>query len=296
MLPLVLGTVQLGLPYGIANTGGQPDYAAARDLLAAAWECGVPWLDTAVAYGESEAVIGRALVELGLRAQFQIVTKVPDLAGVPPEKIPGQVEAAIRGSLQRLGLERLPAVLFHREADVRYLDALLRLRERGLVERVGVSVMTPEALAGMLDSGLEVVQLAASALDRRFARAGLLEELRGRGIVVHARSAYVQGLLLMPEAAVPAELADVLPIRRALQSLAGEAGISLGELALRFVLAEPGVTEVVVGAESAEQVRANAGYARRGPLPADLAEAVRRAVPVLPDELAVPHLWPRRNR
>ena len=296
MLPLVLGTVQLGLPYGIANTGGQPDYAEARNILAVAWECGVRWLDTAVTYGTSEALIGRALAELGLREQLQVVTKVAGVSDLPPDAVARHLEEAIRGSLARLGLERLPVVMLHHEEDGRHLEALLRMRELGLIERVGISVMTPEGLAGVVDGGVDVVQLAASALDRRFARAGLLEELRRREITVHARSAYLQGLLLMPEAAVPAELAAVLPARRSLAALAHEAGISLGELALRFVLAEPGVTAVVVGAESVGQVRANAAYARQGPLPDDLAEAVRRAVPELPDELVVPHLWPRRDR
>ena len=293
MLPLVLGTVQLGLPYGIANTGGQPDYADARSILAAAWESGVRWLDTAVTYGTSEALIGRALAELGLREQLQVVTKVAGVPDLPADAAAHHLEEAVRGSLERLGLERLPVVMLHHEEDGRHLEALLRVRELGLIERAGISVMTPEGLAGVVDRGVEVVQLAASALDRRFARSGLLEELRRREITVHARSAYLQGLLLMPEAAVPTELAAVLPARRSLAALAHEAGISLGELALRFVLAEPGVTAVVVGAESVAQVRANAAYAQRGPLPADLAEGVRRAVPELPDELVVPHLWPR---
>lgn len=294
-LPLVLGTVQLGMPYGIANRRGQPDYAEARAILAAAYESGVTWLDTAAAYGESEEILGRALRDLGLTGRVNVVTKVPDLADVPPESVPTRMEDVLTQSLRRLGIDRLPAVLFHREADARFLEALLTLRERGLVDRLGVSLMTPEALAKLLpDERVTAVQVAASALDQRFSRAGLLESAESRGISVFARSVYLQGLLLMSEAEVPSHLAEVLPLRRSLEALAADAGMSLAELALRFVLAETGVAAVVVGAESVEQVRANAGFARRGALPPNLAEKVRQAVPELPEDLIIPHLWPRR--
>ena len=74
---LTLGTVQFGLPYGIANTHGQPAYETARDIIACAVEGGVNVLDTAVSYGESEAVVGRALAELGIADRVLVVSKIP---------------------------------------------------------------------------------------------------------------------------------------------------------------------------------------------------------------------------
>src|SRR5690349_2612636 len=85
---LMLGTVQFGMAYGIANKSGQPAYEEARDILAAAYEGGVNCLDTAASYGNSEATIGRALQELGLREQFAVVTKVPP---VPPGLCAGRI-------------------------------------------------------------------------------------------------------------------------------------------------------------------------------------------------------------
>ena len=61
---LALGTVQFGLPYGVANRSGQPPFKVARDILACAIEVGVTVLETAEGYGESEAVLGRALADL----------------------------------------------------------------------------------------------------------------------------------------------------------------------------------------------------------------------------------------
>ncbi len=56
---LTLGTVQLGMDYGIANTAGKPDYEKSAGILDAALEGGINAFDTAAAYGDSEAVIGR---------------------------------------------------------------------------------------------------------------------------------------------------------------------------------------------------------------------------------------------
>ena len=58
-MKLALGTVQLGIPYGIANQTGMPDDTTALEILRAAHEHGYTWLDTAAGYGQSEAVIGR---------------------------------------------------------------------------------------------------------------------------------------------------------------------------------------------------------------------------------------------
>ncbi len=109
---LVLGTVQFGLPYGIANTTGQPPYREVLDILSAAAEGGVTCLDTAAVYGESEVVLGKALAELHLSDTMIVVTKVTQLAN---EKISARqadeiVEQSVTRSLRNLRLERLPVV------------------------------------------------------------------------------------------------------------------------------------------------------------------------------------------
>ena len=76
---LMLGTVQFGMQYGIANTKGQPSYEDVRAILACAYEGGVNCLDTAAAYDQSEDIIGRALEELGLADRMIVVTKVPTI-------------------------------------------------------------------------------------------------------------------------------------------------------------------------------------------------------------------------
>ena len=83
---LTLGTVQFGLPYGIANQTGQVFRDHVRTMLALAHEHGINGLDTAASYGESESVLGWATGEIGLRGFFRLVTKVPQSPSIPAER------------------------------------------------------------------------------------------------------------------------------------------------------------------------------------------------------------------
>ncbi len=83
---LMLGTVQFGMPYGVANRTGQPDAARVREILTVAADGGVNCLDTAALYGSSEETLGRALAELGLAGKMTVVTKTVALpAEIEPE-------------------------------------------------------------------------------------------------------------------------------------------------------------------------------------------------------------------
>ncbi|MCC7355482.1 MAG: aldo/keto reductase, partial [Anaerolineae bacterium] len=152
---LMLGTVQFGLNYGIANKSGQPSYREARAILACAYEGGVNCLDTAAGYGTSEEVLGQALVELGIADKMVVVTKIGLIAdNLEPDTIDAIVEESVTRSLKRLRLEVLPICLFHIETNFCYAESLLKLKERGLVRHVGSSCMTPEATTSIVNSGL----------------------------------------------------------------------------------------------------------------------------------------------
>jgi len=293
---LVLGTVQFGLPYGVANRDGQPSYETARDILACAIEGGVTCLDTAAGYGESEAVLGRALAELGAAERVTVVTKVAFLADdLSPARADELVEESVRNSLRLLRLDRLPFCFFHREEDFRYADSMLKLSGLGLVERVGCSTATPVATKAIIGSGLaEAVQFPASVLDRRFSGADIAGAARARGIVVFARSVYLQGLIFLPDEKTPGDLSEVIPPRRQLAELAREAGIPLAELALRYVLGLEDLTSILVGVESVGQMRENLALFAKGPLPPDLMQAVVASVPSLPDVILDPWHWAQK--
>ena len=128
MTALGLGTAQLGLAYGISNRSGQPSKAEAAAILECALDQGIDTIDTAPAYGEAEALLGR-LLPAG--ADVRIVTKTAPLAGT--EVSAADCEEARRSaerSLERLRRDRLDALLVHHGSDLA-LPGGERLAERG---------------------------------------------------------------------------------------------------------------------------------------------------------------------
>jgi len=295
----MLGTVQFGLDYGIANNRGKPSYQEARAILACAFEGGVNCLDTAAAYGDSEQVIGRILTDLGMRDRVTVATKVrhfKERRFATSAEFEPFVENSVHASLKRLRLDVLDICLFHHETTPECFDALLRLKEMGLVRHVGVSLVSPRNGPDILDiDGVEAIQVPFNIIDKRFDQAGGFERLRRKSTALFTRSVFLQGLLLMPKARIPVALGAVVPVRRRLAALAAEAGLAPAELAMRFVLSTPAVTSVLVGVDTVEQMRKNMEVFRKGRLDPALMKRIDEIVPSLPEEILNPVFWPPRK-
>lgn len=268
MTRLALGTAQWGGgSYGIANTAGAVGLQRGREILQVAASGGIDTIDTAAVYGESESHLGC----LGVDA-WRVVTKVP--AAPPDAADPGAwTFATIQRSLARLRLARVHGVLLHDPAPLRapsggeLYRALARARDAGLVTKIGVSVRAPEDLASVWGRfPLEIVQAPLSVFDRRLADSGWLDRLSDRQVEVHARSAFLQGLLVMPPERRPAYFAPWKPLLRQWDRWLAQAGLSPLEACLRFVHALPGITRVVVGVDTSHQLREVLGAAAGGPL------------------------------
>ncbi|RZL08781.1 MAG: aldo/keto reductase, partial [Hymenobacter sp.] len=218
---LALGTVQFGLAYGLNNQDGQPATATVAAILAAAETAGLTLLDTASAYGNSEARLGELA---GENADFEIITKVP--AGPP-----AQVAQHLAESMARLQRTRLYGVMFHAfgllQAEPTAWKALQAAREAGQVARIGVSLYHPHEAEWLLTQGWDVdlVQVPYNVLDQRFAN--VLPQLAARGVEVHVRSAFLQGLLLREPASLPPFFQPLGPKLTQLRALAAEAGVPL---------------------------------------------------------------------
>lgn len=249
---LCLGTAQFGLAYGITNTNGQVSEAEIEQILIEANKAEICWLDTAQAYGNAEEVLGR---QLPAAHEFRLISKLP--AQPQPMFTAQDVEAwdqAFHKSCQRLGVQSLDALLLHESADLGkpgggYLEAwLLNLRQQGLVQRVGVSIYEAEDLDEVNPALLDLVQLPLSLYDQRLLNDGTLARLRDNGTVVHARSIYLQGLLLTPAAQWPRWVSSEVRIhQQALEALAEQRGCSMIDLALGFARDQPDLEAVVLG-------------------------------------------------
>ncbi len=298
---LMLGTVQFGLSYGVANTKGQPAFGDVCAMLEQAYAGGVNCLDTAPAYGESEAVLGRALKATGLSDKMHVVSKAMrriDEAATPAE-IARTAAEEIAHSLELLQLDVLPLCLMHWEGSFHHFDALVKAKEKGLVRHIGCSITDVTRAREVLRSGLvEAMQIPLNLLDRRLIgnsneAESFLDEAHERGVAIFTRSAYLQGLLLMQPDAVPAHLNVVVPALVKLRELAQANQLPIEELVLRYVLSLRGVDCAVIGVDTAEQLQSNIEIFTRGELSGDVIAQIDALVPGLPDEILNPYHWPQ---
>ncbi len=284
---ITLGTVQFGMKYGIANTGGQPSLTEVCDILRHAYDHHINTLDTAAAYGSSEEVVGSALKQLGLTNRMQIISKVPPIQATTAAEAEREIEATILTSLKRLQVARLSACLLHRESDLPFLPILQKMVDRGLIGAAGVSLDSAQHLAAALES--TVIQLPYNILDRRFDAFWPLA--RSRGITIFARSVYLQGALVMPIANLPPHLRAIAPLRAKLAAIADAAAITLAELCMRFVLSNDAIGSVVTGVDTVAQLSENLRLAAAGPLSATTLKLIADAIPPLPEAVVRPALW-----
>ena len=299
---LTLGTAQLGQPYGVANRRGIPTPKEVDTILETALELGVRSLDTASDYGEAEARIGDFIKRHASPASFAVCSKLPRIGTEPsPAAVEAIVSDAVESSLRRLGQDRIDCYLIHHADDLRHhgpalAEALARQRERGRVDRIGVSVYSPDEAVAVLDyPELTVVQHPLNLLDRRLVSSGRLRELSSRGVVVHARSLLLQGLLTLSPDELPRHVTHARPIVMKLRELLAEYGVAPPDVALAFVGATEGIEQVIVGVDTPEQLRSNVAALAR-PLPEGLVEALATRLQEAPPEVIDPRLWPAETQ
>ena len=289
---LALGTVQFGLDYGINNTVGRPTDATVNEILQTAQAAGLNLLDTAAGYGDSETRLGDWLIQNKIASvPFELVTKLA--AGPAP-----QIRQWLKDSLSRLRQASLHGVLFHDFNSLRQepaaWTALQEARTAGIVQRIGVSLYHPQEAEWLLahDLDINLVQVPFNVLDQRFGT--ILPTLQQRGVEVHVRSTFLQGLLLREPVTLPIFFKPLTAKITQLHRMAHEAGIPLTALLLLFATFAPGVSRAVIGVESAANLRANLAAAAYIPQAAQLRTALQELAEST-NEYILPYKWPPRS-
>jgi aryl-alcohol dehydrogenase-like predicted oxidoreductase len=258
---LGLGTAQFGLAYGLTNMRGQVTHDEARSILALARRAGVSLIDTAHEYGDSESAIGLLDDET---AGLRIVTKTPSIGGsrIDEEQL-SSVRRAIETSRKSLRREQLDGLLVHNGQALllpggdRLLALIQEAKARGLVARIGVSIFDPAALEQILDRFTpDLVQLPLNLLDQRFLARGLVRTLAARGVEIHARSVFLQGVLLAAPEDLPASLDRARPALDAVRKFCQAHRLAPITACLGFVLAQPEINHAVVGITCVDELAA----------------------------------------
>ena len=232
------------------------DAAEAVAILRYAREIGIDTLDTAIAYGVSEQLLGR----IGVR-DWKVISKLPTV----PEScadVRGWVRSSVLRSVERTGVPRLHGILLHRSRELlaSHGDALgramLALRNEGVVAKIGVSIYDPEELDAIGSRlPLDIVQAPLNVLDRRIISSGWLARLRDKGTEVHARSVFLQGLLLMNSVERPVVFDRWQVLWHRWEQWLRDLALDPLQACLGFALSQSGVSHVVVGVVSASQLR-----------------------------------------
>lgn len=295
-MELCLGTVQFGLDYGIKGQK-KPNIDDAVAWMDYAIQNGIRAIDTARAYGEAEKVVGAFLkCRIIPREELFISTKFKpnmlddheqsDYAGIITEELQEQLET--------LHTDYVDAYLFHSSRyafDEDKIEALTEVKEKGLSRKIGVSVYEPEeAIACFRNEKVDFIQLPYSIFDHRMKDAGVLGHPEKGACEIHSRSAFIQGLITMKEEEVPPYLEKAKPILRKIAGICEREHINRVALAMQYVKREKGISHLVFGVDSLEQLKEDIEFFNSD-IDQGLLESIGKEFDGIEADIVMPSLW-----
>jgi aryl-alcohol dehydrogenase-like predicted oxidoreductase len=205
-MKLALGTAQFGLDYGISNKQGQVDKNQIAEILTLATCLGIDTLDCAGAYGNSEKVLGEIFAQSPQKKHFTLVGKIPALSAEQK-----QINHFFDSSLQHLQRDKIETLLFHHADNLlnhpkkeQLFQQLQSIKMQGKVNRIGVSVYSPEQLKAIIQHyPIDIAQVPLNIFDQRFISAEILTLCQQSNLKLHVRSLFLQGLLLIEQDKLP---------------------------------------------------------------------------------------------
>jgi len=255
-MKIALGSVQFGLKYGVSNLSGPTSKSQIKKILEIAGNSGVDTIDTAISYGNSELLLGYSNVK-----KFKVITKIPTLK---PNitNIENWVSNKIYSSIKKLKIKSLYGVLIHNSKNFSgdkgavLLETLQSLKKEGMIKKVGVSIYDPSDLNYIEDfSNLDLVQAPMNLIDRRLERSGWLNKLHKKKIEIHARSIFLQGLLLIKPNKIPKKFKKWKSILNQWHNQLGKKKINAVEACLSYPLSLAEVDKIIVGVNNIRQFR-----------------------------------------
>ena len=259
-----LGTVQLGMTYGLGTDREKPSEETAFSMLDVAMENGIDNLDTANDYGDSEALIGRWLKQR--RAQKKdmpwVVTKIGPFKHDSYDVLRDDIMRQTEMSLRNLEMDTLDCLMIHDYEDYsqhpEYVQKIFdELKAQKLCKFSALSAYSRHDYGLLAQSGFDAVQIPLNVFDWGQIDNGGIGKLADADMMIFVRSVYLQGLVFHTPQDLDPRMSFCVPYLEKYLGLCKEFELSPDVLALSFVLSVPGVTTVVMGCDTAEQIEAN---------------------------------------
>jgi aryl-alcohol dehydrogenase-like predicted oxidoreductase len=270
-----LGTVQFGIDYGISPSNKQVNRKEIINILNYAKQHNIDLLDTAPAYGDSELVLGESNID-----NFKIVTKTrhfnQDILTTQDAEF---LSSDFNKSLKLLKQKSVYGLMIHNADDLLKLGAdnvynqLKKLKQEGLIAKIGVSIYNGDQLQKIIDQfDIDLVQLPFNILDRRLISSGMLQKLNNLGVEVHARSIFLQGLLLMNKDSRTEQFNRWDNLWRLWHEWLNDNKITALEATIRYAISKSEISKVLVGVNSTKQLQ-------------EIIQATKGSLPKIPNEI-----------
>ncbi len=288
-MQLCLGTVQFGMQYGIASSG-RPGKEDVFEIINHALKNDITTLDTAGGYGDAQTILGEFMA-CADRKKLNIITKIlPNaLNEVHENNYYATLKQNISDSLKQLNTDYVDSLLFHNAQyvnDEAALYALNKLKIDGFTKNTGISIYTPsEFEKAACSEYVDIIQIPYNILDTR-----LDKILLGCTKEIHARSAFLQGLLLMEEANIPNNLVTARPYIKKFADFCKKENLTRTQAALGFVKTQTKIEKIVFGVDNLTQLK-QIIYDFNSDTPALLLKELASEFTGIEEKIIMPPLW-----
>ena len=299
---LTLGTVQLGMDYGIANNKGKPNENESFNILQAATEGGVNSFDTSLLYGDSEIVLGKYFSSFKHSIRNLVLTtkfKIRHDDNLTKNDIERQMYDFVEQSMRRLKIDKIPVYMLHNPGDMALYgnivpQTLEQLKNEGLIGMAAVSVYTSDEAYEMMQNEIyEAIQIPMNIFDNRLIKSGVISKLHEANKIIFVRSIFLQGLFFMNPESLTGNLEDAKDLLLKLDRLVNKEGMSIQQLALSYIRDMEGVSSLVIGAETPEQVRENIKLMEGTSISEKTKYEISKLFDNIPAHILNPGLWRR---
>ena len=289
---IILGTAQLDQIYGI-NSKERIGNSEAKKILKFSKESGINYIDTAPVYGNSEKIIGSSELQ-----DLKIISKLPVIPR-NTKSVKKWVLNQVLESLSNLNKSSLDTLLLHdpkillkKEGKIIY-EAMESLKKENKVKKIGISIYAPNILNQIIKKfDFEVVQAPLNIFDQRILERKYLDLLCENNIQLHARSIFLQGLILREQNFEKKYFSRWKESFLATKSLASKHNLSILELCLSFIISKKEVDKFLIGVDSLSELKMIISFLKKGH---EIKEDMKH-LSCSEENLINPTKWPKNNK